>query len=119
MMRKLLLILLFTHIQCFSQNVAYDSLYNKITKEFLVTRPIKALVSSEQLFQLSNNEKEKANAVLIRAWILRQHGLKNEAIKVVSEWDGIFTKNIIRQIYSDSFLPCIGKVALFIWGNRH
>lgn len=122
-MRWTTLILLFTYLQCFSQNVAYDSLYNKISKELLASRPVKALVDTEQLYELSSSETEKVGALLLRASILRQHGLKNEAIKVVVKAENIASKSgehfciarsngLLSTLYRESGINWSGKRAL-------
>ncbi|NKI28450.1 hypothetical protein HCG49_18015 [Arenibacter sp. 6A1] len=120
MMRWSTFIIVLAYLQCFSQNVAYDSLYNSITKELLSTSPVKALLSTEHLYKISSSEREHMSALLLRAWILRQHGLKNEAIKLIRQADGIYTNNFciaslngfLSTLYRENGITWLGKRAL-------
>lgn len=119
-MRLIPIILVFTYFQCFSQNVVYDSLYNKITKDLLPSYPVKALVSTEELEKISKNEFEKARSLMLRAFILGQYGLKNEALKVALDADRIATNDfykahlnrLLSTLYRESGFLVIGEKAL-------
>ncbi|GGW45313.1 tetratricopeptide repeat protein [Arenibacter certesii] len=117
------LILIFTWITSFSQNSEFDSIYNKITRNLVSTRPVTALVTTDYLYEISGNQIEQAKALMLKASILRQNGLTSEAIKVIEQADGLFSlsenyiyiarfNGLLSTLYRENGITSSGKRAL-------
>lgn len=123
-MIKWITLLLFLNTICsYSQNSEYDSIYKKITRELVVSEPENALVATDYLYEISGDYTEKINALLLKASILRQNGLRVQSIKVIEEADDLATANRdytyiaringqLSTLYRESGITSSGKKAL-------
>lgn len=93
----------------FSQNSKYDSIFSKTAQVFLSSNPTKALSNTDYLYKISGNNSERIKACLLKATLLRQYGLRNDAISSLKQADSIATiaKNYNFQAIVNGFLSTI------------
>ncbi|WP_026811676.1 tetratricopeptide repeat protein [Arenibacter latericius] len=117
------LFLILTWFTSFSQNPEFDSIYNNISRNLVSTRPVKALVETDYLFEISANQTEQAKALMLKASILRQNGLTSEAIKLIEQADGLFSSSenyiyiarfngLLSTLFRENGITSSGKKAL-------
>ncbi|MEP6803473.1 MAG: helix-turn-helix domain-containing protein [Flavobacterium sp.] len=73
----------------FSQNSKYDSIFSKTAQDLLSSDPKKALSNTDYLYKISDNNSERIKASMLKATILRQYGLRNEAISSLKRADSL------------------------------
>lgn len=117
MTKWIIYIFIFKITLCFSKNIDSTSI------EALRDTPLKALATAEKLYNTSQNNSEKLNALMLKASILRQYGLKNEAIEVIKKANNIASNNknysylarlngLLSTIYRETGITWAGKKAL-------
>ena len=103
----LLLIVVFPY-SGFSQS-KYDSIFSETAQVLLSSNPKKALKNTDYLYKISSNNAERIKACMLRATLLRQYGLRNEAILSLKRADSIVTidKNYNLQARINGFLSTL------------
>ncbi|MBB4118462.1 AraC-like DNA-binding protein/tetratricopeptide (TPR) repeat protein [Mesonia hippocampi] len=117
MTKWIIYIFIFKSTLCFPKNI------DSISIEALRDTPLKALATAEKLYNTSQNNAEKLNALMLKASILRQYGLKNEAIEVIKKANNIASNNknysyiarlngLLSTLYRETGITWAGKKAL-------
>ena len=104
----LLLLLAFSPYSGFSQS-KYDSIFSETAQVLLSSNPKKALKNTDYLYKISSTNTERIKACMLRATLLRQYGLRNEAISSLKRADSIVTidKNYNLQARINGFLSTL------------
>ncbi|MBZ4034253.1 tetratricopeptide repeat protein [Flavobacterium sp. 17A] len=87
---------------------SFDTIYEQ-TYHLLGSDPKKALHNTDQLYAISKNNLERLNSSMLRAHILYQYGVHNEAISSLKKADSLATidKNYHAQAKIYGFLASI------------
>lgn len=80
---------IFIHFQSFSQISKYDSIYLHTSQVLVGDNPNQALKNVADLYAISNNNKERIKACILKATLLRQYNLNEDAITVLLKADSI------------------------------
>lgn len=119
----LLLAITFSQYSGYSQTTKYDSVFVETAQVLLNSNPKKALSNTTYLYKISNNNSERIKACMLKATLLRQYGLRNDAISELKRADSIATtdKNFIflarvngfiSTIYRENEIYSLGKIHL-------
>lgn len=73
----------------YSQNSEYDKVFDETSRVLLSSNPKKALNNTSYLYKIAQNNTERIKANILRATLLRQYGLRNEAVSVLKQADSI------------------------------
>ena len=73
----------------YSQNSKYDRLFTETAQVLLASNPKKALQNTDYLYRISSNNSERIKASMLKATLLRQYGLRNEAITALKRADSL------------------------------
>lgn len=121
------LILLFaitvSHYSSYSQTSKYDSIFSETAQVLLSSNPKKALSNTTYLYKISSNNSERIKACMLKATLLRQYGLRNDAISALKRADSIATidKNhnfqarvngFLSTLYRENEIYSLGKIHL-------
>jgi AraC-like DNA-binding protein len=107
----------------YSQNSKYDKTFAETAQVLLSSNPKKALSNTDYLYKISKNNLERIKACMLRATLLRQYGLRNDAIKTLKRADSlvIIDKNnnmearingFLSTLYRENEIYSIGKIHL-------
>lgn len=107
----------------YSQNSKYDKVFSETAQVLLSSNPKKALHNTDYLYKISQNNLERIKACMLKATILRQYGLRNEAISSLKRADslGLIDQNYTMQaringflstLYRENEIYSIGKIHL-------
>ena len=104
-----LFIFLFSSDLCYSQKSKYDKVFNETSTVLLSSNPEKALQNTAYLYKISANNAERIKASMLRASLLRQNGMRNEAVKALKRADSlaVIDKNYNLQARINGFLSTI------------
>jgi len=72
-----------------SQNSEYDKVFAETSQVLLSSNPKKALDNTALLYKIAQNNNERIKANMLRATLLRQYGLRNEAVSALKQADSI------------------------------
>nr|WP_294783049.1 helix-turn-helix domain-containing protein [uncultured Flavobacterium sp.] len=105
----ILLFILVSSTSSYSQNSKYDALFDETSKVLLSSNPEKALRNTTYLYEISSNNAERIKASMLRATLLRQHGMRNEAVTALKRADSlaVIDKNYNLQARINGFLSTI------------
>lgn len=105
----LLIIFLVSSDLCYSQNSKYDKVFNETSTVLLSSNPEKALRNTAYLYKISANNAERIKASMLRATLLRQNGMRNEAVTALKRADSlaVLDKNYNLQARINGFLSTI------------
>lgn len=94
---------------CYSQNSKYDKVFNETSTVLLSSNPEKALRNTAYLYKISANNAERIKASMLRATLLRQNGMRNEAVTALKRADSlaVLDKNYNLQARINGFLSTI------------
>lgn len=95
----------------YSQNSKYAKVFAETAQVLLSSDPKKALSNTDYLYKISQNNAEKIKAFMLRATLLRQYGLRNEAITCLKRADSIaiVDKNYTQQARINGFLSTLHR----------
>lgn len=94
---------------CYSQSSKYDKIFNETATVLLSSNPKKALRNTAYLYKISANNAERIKASMLRATLLRQYGMRNEAVAALNRADSLAVrdKNYTLQARANGFLSTI------------
>lgn len=119
----LLLTVFISHQITYPQSAAYDRIFSETAQVLISSNPKKALSNTDYLYKISHNNLERIKSCLLKATVLRQYGLRNEAITALKRADSlvVIDKNYSMQaringflstIYRENEIYSIGKIHL-------
>ncbi|MCV2485183.1 tetratricopeptide repeat protein [Flavobacterium sp. SH_e] len=87
----------------------FDAIYTETYQVLLSSNPKKALNNADYLYTIATNNLERINTRMLRAHILYQYGVHNEAIATLKQADSLATvdKNYAAQAKIYGFLASI------------
>ena len=108
---------------CYSQSSKYDKVFNETSTVLLSSNPEKALRNTAYLYEISANNAERIKASMLRANLLRQHGMRNEAVRALKRADSLAVidkdynlqariNGFLSTIYREYEIYSLGKVYL-------
>lgn len=102
-------IVVFSYFSSYSQNSKYDSIFAETAQVLLSSNPKKALSNTDYLYKISSNNAERTKACMLKATLLRQYGIRNEAISALKRADSlaIADKNYNLQARINGFLSTL------------
>ncbi|MCV9931141.1 helix-turn-helix domain-containing protein [Flavobacterium sp. LS1R47] len=111
------------HFQCYAQDSEYDKIYSETAQVLVSTNPKKALTNTNLLYRISKNNSERIKACMLRATVLRQYDINNEAIRSLMKADSLATidKNyamlsringFLSTLHREIGIPSLGKTFL-------
>lgn len=94
---------------CYSQSATFDKVFNETSTVLLSSNPEKALRNTAYLYNISANNVERIKVSLLRATLLRQYGMRNEAVAALNRADSLAVrdKNYNQQARINGFLSTI------------
>src|SRR6218665_3726124 len=100
---------LFFSFLCYSQSSKFDKVFDQTSKVLLSSDPEKALRNTVYLYKISTNNTERIKALMLRATLLRQHGIRNEAVTALKRADSlaVIDKSFTLQARVNGFLSTI------------
>ncbi|WP_294965826.1 helix-turn-helix domain-containing protein [uncultured Flavobacterium sp.] len=109
-----ILLLLFIFIFCrpsYSQNSQYDKVFAETAQVLLSSNPKKALSNTDYLYKIAQNNNERIKAGMLKATLLRQYGLRNEAIAALKKADSIASsdQNYTQMARINGFLSTLHR----------
>ena len=109
---KFILLLFLFLVSCnlsYSQGSKFDKVFDETSKVLLSSNPEKALRNTAYLYEISANNTERIRASMLRATLLRQHGMRNEAVTALKRADSlaVLDKNYNLQARINGFLSTI------------
>lgn len=78
----------------YSQNSVYDKVFAETSQVLLSSNPKKALDNTAYLYKIAHNNTERIKASMLRATLLRQYGLRNEAVSALKQADSIASADL-------------------------
>lgn len=108
----LLSVLLFIFCRySYAQNSKYDKLFAETAQVLLSSNPKKALSNTDYLYKISLNNTERMKASMLKATLLRQYGLRNEAVLVLKKADSLAAadRNYFQQARINGFLSTLHR----------
>jgi len=116
-------IIVFSSIKCLAQHSKYDRIFAETSQILLSSNPKKALTNTDYLYQISKNNSERIKANMLKATLLRQYGIRNEAISALELADSLATvendynmqariNGFLSTLYRENEIPRIGKIHL-------
>lgn len=117
------LIIAFSQMECLAQLTKYDSIFSETSQVLLSSNPKKALTNTNYLYRISKNNSERIKANMLKATLLRQYGIRNEAISALENADSLATiekdynmqariNGFLSTLYRENEIPRIGKIHL-------
>lgn len=105
----ILFIFLVSSDLCYCQSPKYDKVFDETSTVLLSSDPEKALLNTAYLYKISVNNAERIKASMLRATLLRQHGMRNEAVAALKRADSlaVIDKNYNLQARINGFLSTI------------
>jgi AraC-like DNA-binding protein len=111
------------HFQCYALDSEYDKIYSETAQVLVSTNPKKALTNTNLLYRISKNNSQRINACMLRATVLRQYDINNEAIRSLMKADSLATidKNyamlsringFLSTLHREIGVPSLGKTFL-------
>lgn len=93
----------------YSQVSKFDQVFDQTSKVLLSSDPEKALRNTAYLYKIAANNTERVKASMLRATLLRQHGMRNEAVEALKRADSlaVIDKNYTLQARINGFLSTI------------
>ena len=93
----------------YSQNSKYDKIFAETAQVLLSSNPKKALSNTDYLYRISKNNLERMKACMLKATLLRQYGLRNDAIATLKRADslGMLDRNYTMQARINGFLSTL------------
>lgn len=93
----------------YSQNSKYDKIFAETAQVLLSSNPQKALSNTDYLYSISKNNLERIKACMLKATLLRQYGLRNDAIATLKRADsiGMIDGNPTMQARINGFLSTL------------
>jgi len=85
----LLILALITNQLSYSQNSKYDRIFSETAQVLIASNPKKALQNTNYLYRISSNNSERIKSCMLKATLLRQYGLRNEAIAALKRADSL------------------------------
>lgn len=73
----------------FAQSTFFDKYYKKTELNSLNNSPIDINLSTDTHYSLAQNDIERAEAILLKAHILKSYGLSHRSIKLLEQADSI------------------------------
>ncbi|WP_236025447.1 AraC family transcriptional regulator [Flavobacterium geliluteum] len=112
-----------SHHSSYSQNSKYDSIFSETSQVLLSSDPTKALSNTTYLFKISKNNTERIKACMLKATLLRQYGIRSEAIAALKQANNfaVIDENYTFQaringfmstLYRENEIYSIGKIYL-------
>lgn len=117
----LVLVVLSHQVSC-AQDSKYDRIFSETSQILLASNPKKALQNTDYLYKISNNNSERIKACMLRATLLRQYGLRNEAISALKRADSLSLtdKNYNLQARINGFMSTIYReYEIYNLGKSH
>ncbi|MGG5507144.1 MULTISPECIES: helix-turn-helix domain-containing protein [unclassified Myroides] len=119
---RILFCMLITNIG-YPQNNAFDSLYQHTTQVILTSTPQNVFKHIHDLKKKTTTEAEQIEVYLLKASLLRQYGVRDQAIATLKKADSLATntKNATLQariqgslstLYRENGIESLGKIAL-------
>ncbi len=108
----LLLLFIFTFCRpSYSQNSQYDKVFAETSQVLLSSNPKKALSNTDYLYKIAQNNSERIKAGMLKATLLRQYGLRNEAVSALKKADSIATadQNYTQMARINGFLSTLHR----------
>ena len=102
-------ITVFFSFQCLSQTSKFDSIFLHTTQDLLSSAPKKALSNTNYLYKISKNNTERIKTCMLRATLLRQYDLNDDAIIALLKADSLakIDKNYFMLARANGFLSTI------------
>lgn len=108
---------------CYSQISKFDKVFDETSTVLLSSNPEKALRNTAYLYEISADNAERIKASMLRATLLRQHGMRNEAVKALKRADSLAVidkdynlqariNGFLSTIYREYEIYSLGKVYL-------
>jgi AraC-like DNA-binding protein/tetratricopeptide (TPR) repeat protein len=93
----------------YAQGSKFDSIFSETSQVLLSSNPKKALSNTDYLYKISNNNTERIKASMLRATLLRQYGIRNEAISALKRAESlaILDRNYNMQARINGFLSTL------------
>lgn len=94
---------------CYCQSAKYDKIFKETSTTLLSSNPEQALRNTAYLYKISANNSERIKASMLRATLLRQNGMRNDAITALKRADSLalIDKNYNLQARINGFLSTI------------
>lgn len=118
----LLFITLISSDLIYSQNSKFDSIFSETSQVLLSSNPKKALSNTDYLYKISNNNAERIKSCMLKATLLRQYGIRNEAVTALKRADSIavIEKNYNMQARINGFLSTLYReFEIYTLGKIH
>lgn len=93
----------------YSQSARFEKIFNETSTVLLSSNPEEALRNTAYLYKISANNAERIKVSMLRATLLRQHGMRNEAVAALNRADSlaVIDKNYTLQARVNGFLSTI------------
>jgi AraC-like DNA-binding protein len=116
-------IVVFFHYSSYSQNSKYDKIFSETAQILLSSNPKKALSNTDYLYKISSNNTERIKACMLKATLLRQYGIRNEAISALKRADSLAVtgtnynlqariNGFLSTLYRENEIYSLGKIHL-------
>lgn len=107
--KLVLLLVSLSCVRCLAQDSEYDKIYSETSQILLTSNPKKALQNADYLYRISQNNTERINSCMLRAKLLRQYDINNEAIRSLMKADSLakIDKNYIMRARINGFLSTL------------
>lgn len=92
-----------------AQDSKFDNIFAETSQVLLSSNPKKALSNTDYLYKISNNNLERIKSSMLRATLLRQYGIRNEAVAALKRADSlaVIDNNYNMQARINGFLSTL------------
>lgn len=111
------------YLQCYAQDSEYDKIYSETAQVLVSTNPKKALINTNLLYKISKNNLQRIKACMLKATVLRQYDINNEAIRSLMKADSLAMiehdysmlsriNGFLSTLHREIGIPSVGKTFL-------
>ena len=119
----LLVLALISNQLTYCQNSQYNRIFSETAQVLLASNPKNALKNTDYLYRISSNNSERIKACMLKARLLRQYGLRNEAIAALKKADSLSLLDVnynlqaringfMSTVYREYEIYSLGKIHL-------
>lgn len=101
---------------------SYDRIFSETAQVLVASNPKKALQNTDYLYRISNNNLERIKACMLKATLLRQYGVLNEAINTLKRADSLslIDADYYQQARINGFMSTIYReYEIYSLGKAH
>jgi len=93
----------------YAQGSKFDSIFSETAQVLVGSNPKKALKNTDYLYKISSDNSQRIKSSMLRATLLRQYGIRNEAVAALKRADSlaVIDKNYTMQARINGFLSTL------------